>query len=118
MLIKEGLLDEPYHYGLVLNVPGAVPYSPENLVTLVRALPPQANFTVMGVGRSCLPSQYDAIVNGGWIRVGFEDNVYYSKGVLAASNAELVERASRIAREAQLDIASPDDVRNYLKLRG
>jgi 3-keto-5-aminohexanoate cleavage enzyme len=117
MLIKEGLLDEPYHYGLVLNVPGAVPYSPENLVTLVRALPPGANFTVMGVGRACLPSQYDAIVNGGWIRVGFEDNVYYAKGVLARSNAELVERASRIAKEAQFGVASPDEVRAYLKLR-
>jgi uncharacterized protein (DUF849 family) len=71
----------------------------------------------MGIGRSSLPSQFGSIAIGGWIRVGFEDNVYYSKGRLAASNAELVERAARIAREAGLEPATPADVREYLKLR-
>lgn len=117
-LIKEGLLAEPYHYGFVLNVPGAVPYSPENLSAFMRALPVGADFTVMGIGRASLPAQYGAIANGGWIRVGFEDNVFYSKGVLAKSNAELVERAARIAHEAGLVPATPDDVRAYLKLKG
>jgi len=117
-LIKEGLLDEPYHYGFVLNVPGAVPYSVENLSAFIRALPPGANYTVMGIGRSSLPAQFGAIANGAWIRVGFEDNVYYSKGVLAKNNAELVERAVRISHEAGLKPATPDEVRKYLKLRG
>ncbi len=117
-LIKEVLLEAPYHYGFVLNVPGAVPYTVENLSAFMKALPPGADFTVMGIGRSSLPAQYGALANGGWIRVGFEDNVYFSKGVLAINNAQLVERAARIAHEAGLKPASPDDVRRYLKLRG
>ena len=117
ILIKEGLLEPPYHYGFVLNVPGAVPFSLDNLEAFVRALPEGANFTVMGIGRSSLPAQYATIARGGWIRVGFEDNVYYSKGVLAESNAQLVERAARLAKEAALSPATPDEVRKYLKLR-
>ncbi len=117
-LIKEGLLEAPYHYGFVLNVPGAVPYSVENLSAFIRALPAGADYTVMGIGRSSLPAQFGAMANGGWIRVGFEDNVYFSKGVLAKSNAELVERAARIAHEGGLKPATPDEVRQYLKLRG
>jgi 3-keto-5-aminohexanoate cleavage enzyme len=91
----------------VLNVPGAVPYSVENLTAFMRGLPQGADFTVMGIGRSSLPAQYGALANGGWIRVGFEDNVYYSKGVLAKNNAELVERAARISHEAGLKPATP-----------
>ncbi|HWR10197.1 MAG TPA: 3-keto-5-aminohexanoate cleavage protein [Rectinemataceae bacterium] len=118
ILIKEGLLEEPYHYGFVMNVPGSVPYSADNLEVFRRALPEGAHFTVMGVGKSSLTAQYGAIACGGWIRVGFEDNVYYAKGIPAASNAELVERAARLVREAQMDIATSDDVRSILRLRG
>lgn len=118
VLVREGLLEAPLHYGLVLNVPGAVQYSVDALSAMVRALPPGADFTVMGVGRSSLPAQFGAVATGGWIRVGFEDNVYYSKGVLARSNAELVERAARIAAEAGLKPASPPEVRKSLGLRG
>jgi len=117
-LVKEGLIAAPFHYGFVLNVPGAVPYTVENLSAFIKAMPAGADFTVMGIGRSSLPAQYGAIANGGWIRVGFEDNVYFSKGVLAKSNAELVERAARIAHEAGLAPATPDEVRAYLKLKG
>lgn len=117
LLIKEGLLEPPYHYGFVLNVPGSVPYSADNLEAFRRAMPEGAHFTVMGIGRSSLPAQYGAIACGGWIRVGFEDNVYYARGRLAASNAELVERAARLAREAQLEIATSGDVRSMLGLR-
>ena len=66
----------------------------------------------MGIGSACLPAHYGALaIGGGFIRVGFEDNVYYSKGVLAESNAQLVERTARICREAGYEIAAPDDVR-------
>jgi len=111
-------LAEPYHYGFVLNVPAAAPYSVENLSAFIRALPTGADYTVMGIGRASLPAQFGAIANGAWIRVGFEDNVFYSKGVLAKNNAELVERAARISHEAGLKPATPDEVRKYLKLRG
>jgi len=117
ILLREGLLEGPLHYGFVLNVPGAVPWSPDNLEAFKRAMPPGADFTVMGIGRASLGAQYGAVAAGGWIRVGFEDNVYYAKGRLAKSNAELVERAVRIAKEAQLAPATPAEVRMHLKLR-
>ncbi|MBP7096615.1 MAG: 3-keto-5-aminohexanoate cleavage protein [Spirochaetia bacterium] len=117
ILVKEGLLEPPYHYGFVLNVPGAVPFSLDALDSFCRAMPEGADYTVMGIGRSSLPAQYAAIARGGWIRVGFEDNVYYSKGVLAESNAQLVARAARLAREAALAPATPAEVRQYLKLK-
>jgi 3-keto-5-aminohexanoate cleavage enzyme len=118
ILEREGLLDRPLHYGFVLGVPGSVPYSPEILQSFIRALPGGANFTVMGIGKASLSAQFGAIASGGWIRVGFEDNVYYARGRPAKSNAELVERAARIAREAGLEPATPDDVRAYLRLKG
>jgi len=118
VLIKEGLVEPPYHYGLVLNVPGGVKYEPDVLEFFVRKLPAGSFWTVMGIGgKASLMAMHGAIPLGGFIRVGFEDNVYYSKGVLAKSNAQLVERAVRISREAGLDIAQPDDVRKLFKLR-
>ncbi|MBL8967378.1 MAG: 3-keto-5-aminohexanoate cleavage protein, partial [Spirochaetaceae bacterium] len=118
ILLKEGLIEAPLHYGFVMNVPAALPYSVPNLQAMIDAIPEGSDFTVMGIGRSSLPAQFGAIAAGGWIRVGFEDNVFFSKGVLAKSNAELVERAARIAHEAGLAPATPDEVRQYLKLRG
>ncbi|MFA5480158.1 MAG: 3-keto-5-aminohexanoate cleavage protein [Candidatus Muiribacteriota bacterium] len=118
VLIKENLIKPPFHYGFVLNVPGGVKYSVENLNFLVSKIPQGSFFTVMGIGgRASLLSHYGAISTGGFIRVGFEDNIYYSKGVLAKSNAQLVERAVRISHEAGFEIAKPDDVRKLLKLR-
>jgi 3-keto-5-aminohexanoate cleavage enzyme len=119
VLIKEGLVEPPFHYGLVLNVPGGVRYEPDVLEFFVRKLPAGAYWTVMGIGgRASVMANYGAVALGGFMRVGFEDNVYYSKGVLAQSNAQLVERAVRIAREAGLEPAQPGDVRQLLKLRG
>lgn len=117
VLIKEGLLQAPFHYGFVLNVPGGVAYEPDVLEFFVRKLPEGAFWTAMGIGRANLPAIYGALALGGNIRVGFEDNVYYAKGVLAKSNAELVERAARIARETGREVAKPSDVRSMLDLR-
>ncbi|HQL47660.1 MAG: 3-keto-5-aminohexanoate cleavage enzyme [Acidobacteria bacterium ADurb.Bin340] len=118
ILIKEGLLEEPFHYGLVLNVPGAAKYEVDVLEFLVRKLPKGAHFTAFGIGgKANVDSIYGTLALGGNIRVGFEDNIYYSKGRLAKSNAELVERAARIARDCGRELARPDDVRAMLKLR-
>jgi 3-keto-5-aminohexanoate cleavage enzyme len=118
ILIKEGLLQEPYHYGLVLNVPGAAKYEPDVMEFLVRKLPKGAFFTAFGIGgKANVDSIYASIALGGHVRVGFEDNIYYSKGRLAKSNAELVERAARIAKDCGRELARPDDVRQMLKLR-
>jgi 3-keto-5-aminohexanoate cleavage enzyme len=118
ILIKEGLLQEPYHYGLVLNVPGAAKYEPDVMEFMVRKLPMGAFFTAFGIGgKANVDSIYATIALGGHVRVGFEDNIYYSKGRLAASNAELVARAARIAKDCGREVARPDDVRQMLKLR-
>jgi 3-keto-5-aminohexanoate cleavage enzyme len=118
ILIKEGLLEEPYHYGLVLNVPGAAKYEMDVLEFLVRKLPKGAHFTAFGIGgKANVDSIYGTIALGGNIRVGFEDNIYYSKGRLAKNNAELVERAARIAKDCGRELARPEDVRQMLKLR-
>ncbi len=110
-LVKKGLLSEPVHFDLVLGVPGAIPGTAKNLLHLVESLPPGATWTVAGIGRAELPLAVMAIVLGGHVRVGFEDNIYYAKGVLAKSNAELVARVVRIARECQREIATPDEAR-------
>jgi len=119
ILIKEGLLSPPYYYGFVMNVPGAVRYDVETLRFFVNRIPKGSLWTVMGVGSACLPAHYGALaVGGGFIRVGFEDNVYYTKGVLAESNAQLVARTAKISRDAGLEIATPADVREMFQLKG
>ncbi len=117
LLIAEGLLRPPYHYGLVLGVPGGARYSPEVAGFLARQLPAGAHLTAFGVGgRANTPSIYGSLALGGHVRVGFEDNIYYSRGRLAASNAELVERAARIVADSGREVAKPDDVRRIFGL--
>ncbi|MGM0608995.1 MAG: 3-keto-5-aminohexanoate cleavage protein [Candidatus Muiribacteriota bacterium] len=118
LLIKEKLISPPFHYGFVLNVPGGVKYSTENLSFFKSRIPENSFFTVIGIGgRGSLMAHYGAVATGGFMRAGFEDNIYYSKGELARSNAQLIERAVRISKEAGFEIAKPDDVRKILKLR-
>ena len=119
LLIKEGLLVPPFHYGFVLNVPGGVRYDVETLGFFVRRLPVNRYWTLMGIGgKASLQTIYGAISYGGFVRVGFEDNVFLTKGVIAKSNAELVDRAVRIAKEYGCSIATPGDVREMLQLKG
>ena len=118
MLIKEGLIEPPFHYSIVLNVPGGVRYDADTLNFFVRRIPQGSYWTAIGIGgRGSLGAVFGAIAAGGFIRVGFEDNVYYAKGVLADSNAQLVERAARVAGEYGCEIATPSYVRQILKLR-
>jgi len=117
ILIKEGLIKPPYHYGFVMQVPAALSLSVKTLSYMMDQMPAESYFTVMGIGRAHIPGICGAIASGGFIRVGFEDNIYYSKGRLAKSNAEFVERAVRISREAGLEIAKPSDVRQLFKIQ-
>ncbi|MCL6452723.1 MAG: 3-keto-5-aminohexanoate cleavage protein [Alicyclobacillus sp.] len=116
-LVSEGLVAPPLHFDFVLGVPGGLPATPENLLRCVHSLPEGATWTVAGVGRHQLPMGALAVVLGGHVRVGFEDNIYYRKGELAESNAQLVERMARIARELDRPVATPDDVRALLGIR-
>ena len=80
------------------------------------SIPRGSTFTVSGIGRSEFQMAAMAIVMGGHVRVGFEDNVYIEKGVLAKSNGELVEKVVRIAKELGREIATPAEARQILGL--
>lgn len=116
-LVKKGLVAEPLHFDFVLGVPGACPGTPEDLMHMLTCIPSGSTWTVAGIGRSETPLATMAIILGGNVRVGFEDNIYYSKGRLATSNAELVERIVRIAGELGREVATPDEARTILNLK-
>lgn len=113
-LVRKGILELPLHFDFVLGVPGAMTGLIEDLLFLVKKLPSGCTWSVAGVGRYELPLAVHAIVMGGHVRVGFEDNIYYRKGELATSNAQLVERIVRIAREVGREVASPSRAREIL----
>lgn len=116
-LIDEGLLKKPYWVSFVMGMQAvnqnAIRYTPRNLMNYLDMLPQDAMFSVLGVGRDELPATTLSILLGGHVRVGLEDNIYYSRGVLAA-NAKLVERIARIGRELGREIATPDEARQLL----
>ncbi|MCY0888677.1 MAG: 3-keto-5-aminohexanoate cleavage protein [Alicyclobacillaceae bacterium] len=113
-LAKLGLVTPPYHFDFVLGVPGALPATPKNLQFLVDLLPEGATYSVAGMGRHQLTLGTLSMVMGGHVRVGFEDNIYYRKGVLADSNAQLVARMKRLADELERPVATPDEARKML----
>ncbi len=115
-LVKKGLLSEPLHFDFVMGVSGGIPGTVKNLLHLAESIPPGNTWTVAGMGRTELPLGTAAIIMGGHVRVGFEDNIYYTKGVLAESNAQLVERIARVAKIHSRPVASPDEARQILNL--
>jgi len=114
-LIEMGLVPEPAHYQLVMGVDGGVPATVENLVHMRKELPPSATFAVAGMARAQVPMTTMAILMGGHVRVGLEDNLYYAKGKLAR-NEELVARARHMAEDLQRGVATPDEARAILGL--
>jgi 3-keto-5-aminohexanoate cleavage enzyme len=104
------------HWDLVLGVPGSMSGEPRNLIFLVDQLPAGSTWTCTGIGRWHMPVAMTALALGGNVRLGFEDNIFYHKGVLAESNAALVARIARIAGEWDRQTATPDEARQILKL--
>ena len=114
-LIETGLVKEPAHFQLVMGVDGGVPATPENLIHMRNQLPPTATYVVAGMSRMQLPMTTMAILTGGHVRVGLEDNLYLKKGVLAR-NEELVARARHLAEDLQREVATPDEARKIMGL--
>lgn len=112
----EGKLDEPLHFQFVLGTPWGAPATPKSLIYLHGYIPENSTWSVIGIGKGHLPMSMMAMVMGGHIRVGLEDNIYYSKGVLAQSNAQFVERIVKLAKEYGREVATPDEARTILKL--
>lgn len=114
--LKKGLLRPPLHFQFVLGVEGGMPATAKSLVHLTEIMPPDSTWSVIGVGEGQLRMAVMSIVMGGHVRVGLEDNIYYSKGVLAKSNAELVKRVVRITNELGREIATSQEAKRILHL--
>jgi 3-keto-5-aminohexanoate cleavage enzyme len=115
-LHNKGYIKAPMHYNIILGVIGGMNATVENLVFLINKLPMNATFTVTGIGRNEFPMAALAIVLGGHVRVGFEDNLYLAKGIVAKSNGQLVEKARELANLLGRKIASPKEARQILNL--
>ncbi len=115
-LVASGQVTGHQHYDFVLGVPGALPASVANLAFLAGQVPEGATWCVAAMGRHQLPMAMAAMVMGGNVRVGFEDNIYYRRGELASSNAQLVARVVRVAEELGREVATPDEARAMLGL--
>lgn len=115
-LHKKGFINSPMHFDLVMGVNGGIGGDLRDFVFMRHSLPADATYTVAGVGRFEFPLAMAAIIDGGHVRVGLEDNVFISKGVPAKSNGELVEKVVRMAKELGREIATPDEARRILSL--
>jgi 3-keto-5-aminohexanoate cleavage enzyme len=105
-LRDEGLLAEPLQFSIVLGVRGGMAATADNLLTMVRRLPPGAVWQVIAIGRASLSLTGIGLALGGNARAGLEDTLYLRKGELAPGNRPLVERAVRLARDLDRQPAS------------
>lgn len=113
--LKKGILKEPLHFNLVMNVPGSIEGTPKNLMFMIDSLPEGSTFTVSGIGKSQVQMLTMAIVSGGHVRTGLEDILEIEKGV-PASNMELVERVVNIAKAVGRPIATTAEAKEILGL--
>jgi uncharacterized protein (DUF849 family) len=121
-LLSKGLLDQPVYLQFVMGVLGGISATIYDLVHLKQVadrLFGDGNYrwSAFGTGRMEFPICTTAVNLGGNCRVGLEDNLYVEKGVLAKSNAELVEKMARIIREFSLEPATPDEARQILGIK-
>jgi uncharacterized protein (DUF849 family) len=115
-LIDMGVLRPPYQFSLIMGVLGGIPGTTRHLQNQVDTLPDGSMWQVIGIGLNQWALAASALAMGGNVRVGLEDNFYVEQGRMAASNAELVEKAARLAAEIGRPIASVDEARKILCL--
>ena len=112
----QGKLVDPLYFQFVLGTPSGAIATPKSLLHLTEIIPDGSIWSVTGMGKAHLPMSMMALLMGGHIRLGMEDNLYYERGILAKTNAQFVERIVRIAKEYGREIASPDEARKILGL--
>ena len=115
-MVDEGLIDSPLLVQLCMGIPYGAPDDPGTLLAMVNQLPPGTHWSAFSIGRMQLPYVAMAVLAGGNVRVGLEDNLYLERGV-HASNADLVARAVEILRAMNVRILGPAEVRERLALR-
>ena len=114
-LVNEGLIENPVMVQLCMNVPWGAPDDLNTLMAMVNNIPIEWTFSAFSLGRHQMPYVAAAVLAGGNVRVGLEDNIFLDKGVLA-TNAQLVERASKIINNLGAKIIGPSEVRQKLNL--
>jgi uncharacterized protein (DUF849 family) len=115
-MLKDGSLNGPQLTSLVLGVRYGFQPSPETVVYARNMLPTEAQFTAIGIGRWAFPMVAQSYLAGGHARIGIEDTVYLAKGVLAETNASMVEKARRILEDLGAQIMTPSEARAELGL--
>jgi len=115
-LIAEELIDAPPLFQICLGIPWGAEADANSMIAMRNALPPGANWAGFGIGRMEMPMVAQAMLLGGNVRVGLEDNLYLDKGVLA-SNADLVTRAREVIERLGGKVAAPDEAREALGLK-
>jgi 3-keto-5-aminohexanoate cleavage enzyme len=115
-LIDMGVLDAPYQFSLIMGVLGGIPGTTRHLVDQVDSLPQGSHWQVIGIGLNQWPLVAAALAMGGNVRVGLEDNFYVEQGKMAKSNGDLVEKASRLARDLGREVASISEAREQLAI--
>jgi len=115
-MLQEGLIDSPPLYQFVLGVRWGAPADPETMIYLRNLLPAGARWAAFGIGRNQMPMVAQAVLLGGNVRVGLEDNLYVERGVFA-TNGQLVERAVRIITDLGEAIATAAEAREILGIR-
>jgi uncharacterized protein (DUF849 family) len=117
LLIDEGLIQDPPLWQFAMGVKWGWNASPETLDYARRLLPYNSVFSAFGLGAMEMPIVAQSFLYGGHVRVGLEDNIYLEKGVLAKTNAELVNKACRIIKELGGEVASSEEARSIFNLR-
>lgn len=116
-MVKDGLIDAPALFQIVLGVPWGAPASSEAMAYMKSLVPEGAHWAAFGISRMQFPMVAQAVLYGGHVRVGLEDNLYLEKGVFG-SNGQLVEKAVKIIRLLGSEVMTPAEARVALGLRG
>jgi uncharacterized protein (DUF849 family) len=113
-LYKQGLFSDPVWFQLCLGIPWGAPATTEAMIAMKQMVPQGGNWSAFGVSAQQFPMVAQAVILGGHVRVGLEDNLYLARGQLSPGNAPLVERAARIIRDLGAEIATPAQARSTL----
>lgn len=119
-IINKGLVKPPYWFNIVMGSSnmGALPGTVDNLISMYQYLKdiPDSVITITGIGNTQIPMTTMGCIMGGHMRVGMEDNIYLSKGVLATTNVQFVNRAVEMIKSLQLEVATPQEARAMLSI--
>jgi len=121
-VVDNGWIEPPFFIQTIFGVLGGIGPDPENLLFMKRTADKlfgdEYVWSVLAAGRHQIPLTTQAALAGGNVRVGLEDNLYIGRGELASSNAELVTKTRTVLEELGMEIATPDEVREILQLKG